>query len=329
MSTYLAGDIGGTKTRLSIFENRKDELVCLSTQKFSSNAYPGFLSLLNEFMAAKGFPRIDAACFGAPGPAVNGRIQATNLPWEMNESHIQTAFGIPKVRLVNDLYSTAAAIPFFPAHKIHNLYKGTPCIDAERRAVIVAPGTGLGQAFLKTENGSLWICPSEGGHSDLAPTSQLEMELFQYLNRQYAHVSYERVLSGPGLVNVYNFLRDSGYGEETEDLRTRLDKEDKPAVIGSTGLTGEFKLCAKALDLFVSILGSHAGNLALTFSVNDAVYLGGGIPPKIIDKLKDGRLVRSFLNKGRLSESVSGTAINVILDDHAAIFGAAHLASRL
>ena len=329
MNKYLAGDIGGTKVRLSIFEKERDELVCRTTRRFSSHAYPGFLSLLQEFMELEGFPKVDAACFGAPGPAANGQIKATNLPWDLCENHISTTFGIPKVRLVNDLYSTAAAIPFFPAHKIQNLYAGTPCHEPERRAVIVAPGTGLGQAFLKTENNHLWICPSEGGHSDLAPTNPLEVELFQYLNREYEHVSYERVLSGPGLVNVYMFLRDCGYGEEPDELKARLEKEDKAAVIGSTGLKGEFRLCSKALDLFVSLLGSHAGNLALTFSVNDAVYLGGGIPPKIIEKLRDGRMVKSFLNKGRLSESVSGTAINVILDDHAAIFGAAHLAARL
>ncbi len=331
MSKYLAGDIGGTKTRLSIFSTVRDELVCDSTQRFSSNAYPGFLSLLQEFLASEGFPEIDAACFGAPGPAVNGEITATNLPWSINEMHISTTFGIPKVRLVNDLYSTAAAIPFFPANKIERLYHGTPCTDRERRSVIVAPGTGLGQAFLKVDQdtGDLWICPSEGGHSDLAPTSPIEVELFQYLNRDYPHVSYERVLSGPGLVNVYRFLRDCGYGDEPAELAARLEREDKAAVIGSTGLTGEYRLCSRALDLFVSLLGSHAGNLALTFSVNEAVYLGGGIPPKIIEKLKDGRMVKSFLNKGRLSESIRGTAINVILDDHAAIFGAAHLAARL
>lgn len=330
MSVYLAGDIGGTKTRLSVFEKTGPTLTCRVTHKFSSQAYPGFLSLMHEFMALIGPTEFEAACFGAPGPAVDGEIKATNLPWSLNEIHIGTTFGIPKVKLVNDLYATAAAIPFFPADKIRNLYRGTPPAEKEHRAVILAPGTGLGQAFLKTMEGeALWICPSEGGHADLAPTSPLEVELFEYLNRDYPHVSYERVLSGPGLVNVYRFLRDSGYGDEPPELTARLKKQDKAAVIGSTGLTGEFELTAKALDLFVSILGSHAGNLALTFSVNDAVYLGGGIPPKIIDKLIDGRMVRAFLNKGRLSEAVSGTSINVILDDHAAMFGAANLAARL
>lgn len=325
----MAGDIGGTKTRLSIFEKSEGKLVCRETQKFSSQAYPGFLSLMQEFNDLTGNLKFEAACFGAPGPVINREVDATNLPWSLSEPHISTTCHIPKVRLVNDLYATAAAIPYFPPEKIRNLYQGTPPNEPERRSVIVAPGTGLGQAFLKTLNGDLWICPSEGGHSDLAPTSPLEVELYQYLNLDYPHVSYERVLSGPGLVNVYRFLKDTGHGEEPPELHSRLEKEDKAAVIGTTGMSGEYELCSKALDLFVSLLGSHAGNLALTFSVNDAVYLGGGIPPKIIDKLVDGRMVRSFLNKGRLSEAVSGTSINVILDDHAAIFGAANLAMRL
>lgn len=329
MRHYLAGDIGGTKTRLSIFENSKSGLVCCETKKFSSQAYPNFISLFEEFQNMTGCQEFEAACLGAPGPVINGEVNATNLPWSLSETHISEICRIPKVLLVNDLYATAAAIPYFPREKIRNLYRGTPPMETERRSVIVAPGTGLGQAFFKTVEGDLWICPSEGGHSDLAPTTPLEVELYQYLSLDYKHVSYERVLSGLGLVNVYRFLKSAGYGEEPPELSARLSTEDKAAVIGDSGIKGEFELCSKALDLFVSLLGSHAGNLALAFGVNDAVYLGGGIPPKIIDKLMDGQLVQSFLNKGRLSEAVSGTSINVILDDHAAIFGAANLALRL
>lgn len=326
MSKILAGDIGGTKVRLSEFDPEKNELHEIF--QFVSKDYSDFSILLKEFEERCGIPRFDAACFGVPGPVVNGEVQATNLPWLLNEKDLQEKLEIPRVTLVNDLYSTAAAIPHFPKEKILNLYQGTPPVEKERRSVIVAPGTGLGQAFMRVYGEDLWICPSEGGHSDLAPTSPIEVELYQYLNKFYEHVSYERVLSGPGLINCYDFLKNSGYGQEPEELKKRFQDTDPAAVIGQAGLNNEFELCSRALDLFVALLGSHSGNLALAFNVNEAVYLGGGIPPKIIQKLKDGPLVKSFLNKGRLSKAISGTSINVILDDHAAIFGAGIIAAR-
>jgi len=230
--------------------------------------------------------------------------------------------------LVNDLVATTAAVPFIRDDDLLVLHQGDEPSSPSTCGVL-APGTGLGQAFLFYETGHYHVLPSEGGHADFAPVTDLEIELLKYLSTKFEHVSYERVLSGPGLVNIYNFLKDTGHAQEPAELRQQVQGEDAAAVISSNAQAGEHEICVKALDLFVSVLGAQAGNLALTLVTTGGIYLGGGIPPKICEKLADGTLLSAFLSKGRLSDFVKKVPLYVIRDDHAALLGAASLAAKL
>lgn len=323
---FLAGDVGGTKTRLAIFTAEKGKLTRKETEQYKSNAFPNLEAIIQEFLG-KHPTKINNACFGVPGPVVNGTVKITNLPWQLSEKEIAKTVGFKTVKLVNDLVATAAAIPHFQPADLHVLYEG----ESERDksvAAVVAPGTGLGQAMLYRTDKKTYVLPSEGGHACYAPASELEIELLLYLKRKYGIVVNERVMCGPGLYNIYEFLRESGYGEEPAELKEMFTKEDPAAVISKTGLAGQYDLCSRALDLFSSILGSHAGDMVLTLMATGGVYLGGGIPPKIISKLSEGGTVQAFLNK-KLANVVKATPLYVIKDDFAALMGAAHLASEL
>jgi glucokinase len=198
----------------------------------------------------------------------------------------------------------------------------------EERYVILAPGTGLGQAFLVIHEGNVFTFPSEGGHVDFAPTSDLQIKLLNYLLGRFPRVSYERVLSGPGLENIYDFLRDTVFHGEPEELKERFHLGDRAKVISQAGLEGTHAIAVEALNVFTNILGAYAGNLALTFRANRGVFLGGGIPPKLIDKLKQGEAVKAFLKKERMADLVAAIPLRVIMDDHAALLGAASIAAR-
>ncbi len=325
----LAGDIGGTKTRLCLFERQGQKLSRTTTETYVSSDFPHVADILHLFLR-KQKVQVEKACLGVPGPVVDGTTQTTNLPWIISEAEIREALQIESVRLVNDLAAVAAAIPHLDEKDLLVLHGGTrtPAASAKTYAVL-APGTGLGQAFLYTEGGRSVVLPSEGGHADFAPTSREETELFQFLQAEYGRVSYERVLSGPGLENIYRFLKESGYADEPPELAEEL-KESVPAVvISSAALANKYKLCVKALDMFASILGAQAGNLALTFLTAGGVYLGGGIPPKICKKLSDGTTKNSYLAKCRLASLVENTPLYIIRDEHTALLGSAHLASEL
>lgn len=324
----LACDVGGTKVRLAIYARRDEKLERHQTETYSSSHHRSLEEIIEIFLN-KHELQIDKACFGVPGPVVNGVAKTTNLLWKISEEQLSKTLGISRVRLMNDLAVTTAAIPHFSTDDLLTLHEGK-LIEGDRKIFgIVAPGTGLGQGILFVHSGEEHVLASEGGHVDFAPTNALEMELLNYLNRRFKHVSYERVVSGPGLVNIYQFLKEEkGYAEPAQ-LSQRLRDEDAAAVISQTGQAGEYEICVKALDMFVSVLGAQAGNLALTLMATGGVYLGGGIPPKICEKLKDGTIIKSFLNKGRLSYLVEQTPLYVIRDDYAALLGAASIASKL
>jgi glucokinase len=272
---------------------------------------------------------VRGACFGAPGPVVAHEVIPTNLDWKVTEDQIRAALGIDSVKLVNDLEATAAAVPHLDPGQTLTLHEGCPHQHAQRRYVILAPGTGLGQAFLVVAGGEPMIFASEGGHADFAPTSPQQVDLLRYLSGRFPRVSYEHVLSGPGLENIYDFLRDTVYLEEPAVLAERLGREDRARVISEAGLGREFPICTQAVDLFAVILGAQAGNLALGFVAHDGVFLGGGIPPKMRQKLREGPTVEAFLKKEKMADLVSRIPLRVILDDHAALLGAASIAARI
>ncbi|RIL12440.1 MAG: glucokinase [Proteobacteria bacterium] len=322
----LAGDAGGTKTRIALYDNSGGRFTCLKMEQYPSGEFSRFEDILSAFSSQHG-AAAKAACFGVPGPVVAGQAKTTNLPWVLSENSIAKALNIPQVKLVNDLLATAAAVPHLSEQDLETLHAGTPLREPSHIGIL-APGTGLGQGFLFYIDGRYHPMASEGGHADFAPNSELEIELLRFLRRTYLHVSYERILCGSGLINIYNFLKDYGYAKESPTIAERISKEHPPAVIASAGMSGEDELCSKALEMFVTILGAVAGNIVISNLTIGGVYLGGGIPPKILPRLRSDDVVDSYTAKGRFSDLVKAVPLKVIKDDRAAVLGAASIAAQ-
>ena len=319
----LAGDIGGTKTDLAVFSPEAGLRAPLAGATFPSARYPSLEALMREFLSQVDV-KVERASFGVAGPVVAGRATITNLPWVMDEEQLQAALHLSSVRLLNDLNAIAHAVPFLEPADLHTLNEGQPAPDGN--IAVVAPGTGLGEAFLTWDGSRYRPHASEGGHADFAPTNPLEIELLRYLHDRFEHVSYERVCSGRGLPNIYAFLKDSGYADEPAWLAEQLAVADDPTpVIVNTALNNErpCELCIATLDTFVSILGAEAGNLALKVLASGGVYLGGGIPPRILPALEKGQFMQAFQRKGRLSDLLARIPVYVILNPKIALLGAA------
>ncbi len=269
---------------------------------------------------------IATACFGVAGPVVSGTAVATNLPWRVSVKTLQKTFSFKRVSLINDLVANACGIELLKPADFAVLNRGEKTVG--NRAILSA-GTGLGAAILFW-NGSQYVpSPSEGGHVEFGPRNRLDLDLLHYLFERFGHVSYERVLSGSGLFNIYEFLRERYSGTEPAWLRKRLEGEEPAAVITETARMKKNRLCSAALDLFVSIYGSAAGNLALVAMASGGMYLGGGIAPKIIWKLKNGAFMRAFRDKGRLAPLIGRIPVKVVMNDRTALLGAALQASRM
>lgn len=325
--SIIAGDVGGTKTRLALYSDNTGKLERGDFEQFESAKFKSLEDIIDGFLKRhNASPK--KACFGIPGPVINGTVKVTNLPWSLSETEISNKLAIPKVKLVNDLVATAAAIPYFSDADRVVLHQGKK-VDGDCVSVVIAPGTGMGQAILVSQNGKHSTLASEGGHANFAPTNKLEFELFNYLEKKYGHVSVERVLCGPGLVNIYDFLRDTGFASEPPELKERMSKEVPAAVITTSAQEGKYELCVKALDMFVQMLGAHASNVMITVLATGGVYLGGGVPPRILKKLTDGSIVAPYIAKGKMKAQVESTPLYVIKDDHAALTGAAHIADQL
>ena len=322
----LAGDIGGTKTNLGLFLKGKERPVPKVIETFSSQSAPDLEHIIRQFLEIHPVP-VTHACFGIAGPVVNGKSKTTNLPWNISEDRIKKQFNFDHVKLVNDLAATAMAIhllkkdEFFPLNQADSI--------KDRNLALISPGTGLGKAMLIYQNGRYLPVPSEGGHADFAPNSETETELWRYLHQRYGHVSIERVVSGSGLVNIYNWLKDSGRLTEPDWLKQKLKKMDPAKVITEIALASKDSGCVEALNMFVSIFGAVAGNLALTNMTTGGVYLGGGIPPKILSKLEEGIFMKAFTNKGRFKTFLEQIPVKVILNDKAALIGAAYCATMV
>jgi glucokinase len=325
----LAGDIGGTKTRLALFEQEDGRLQRRVVKTYRSADYAEFEETLQAFLDETR-ASVERACLGAPGPVIRGVVETTNLPWQISSENLARFLKLPAVVLVNDLVATAAAIPCLADDDVRTIHPGAGASerreDREQRCVVLAPGTGLGQAFLILRGDNATLHPSEGGHVDFAPTSEIQIELLRYLQKRFHRVSFERVLSGPGFENIYDFLKEAAGREEPPELARRFEKDSRARAVSEAGVRGEFPIAREAVDLFVTILGAHAGNLALMYRANGGVYLGGGIPPKILPRLESGPAVEAFLDKDRMTDVVRDIPLRVILDDHAALLGAASIA---
>jgi glucokinase len=315
----LAGDIGGTKTYLAIYA-LESGLTPRTQATFRSAGYPSLEAVIAEFLAVEGMA-LDRAVFGVAGPVVEGRVSTTNLPWTISEATLQQELGLREARLLNDLEATAYGVPHLAPTDLFTLNEAEPGGGAK---VVLAPGTGLGEAVLCLQDGHFHVIPSEGGHADFAPTNLFEIRLLRYLMGKFGHVSFERVCSGSGMPNIYAYLKKQRFAEESPEMRKALRKAADPTpIIVQKAMAGECELSIATLNAFVSILGAEAGNLALKVMATGGVYLGGGIPPKILPKLKDGTFMAAFVNKGRFAEMLARIPVYVILNDRTALLGAA------
>ena len=322
----IAGDIGGTKTNVALFEvgdGRVGEP--LAQQSYPSARFDSLEDILRDFVRRHPQARITHACFGVAGPVVRGHVDATNLTWEVFDYKLAEAVGLPSVRLINDLEATAYGIGELGPEQLYTLNEG----EGERTGhrALIAAGTGLGMAAIYFDGAAYHPMPSEGGHVDFAPRDEREYEMLAYLREKIGgRVSYERVLSGMGIQNIYSFLRDRGHGEEPAWLAEEIRAGDPTAAISRAALAGKSELAATALDIFVELYGAMAGNLALLLKSVGGLYVGGGIAPKIMPKLTDGTFMRNYEDKGRMSGLVKSIPVRVILDDKTALYGAARCA---
>ncbi len=315
----LAGDIGGTKTNLGLFVRGEDRPAMLLMESYSSTHAAGLSELISRFLEAH--PQsISSACFGIAGPVIDDRSKATNLPWEVSEAEIKRKFGWESVRLINDLEATALAVPLLQDQELHTL-NATPA--ASGNIGLIAPGTGLGVSFLVNVDGTFRALASEGGHVDFAPKNEDEVALWRHLRESEDHVSVERFASGPGISAIYSWLKKRDPHEEPAWFVEKMKLDDPPAVISEAALVERLEPCIKTLKLFVSILGAVAGNLALTGMTTGGMYIGGGIVPRILPILEESNFMKAFTDKGRFRELLSGIPVHVILNDKAALLGAA------
>lgn len=319
----LAGDIGGTKTNLAIFSVVGDTLTLERNLRYASAAYPGLNTIIREFLEAEKRP-ILAACFGVPGPVKNGRAKPTNLSWGVDAEAIVVEFGITYVSVLNDLAANAYGISQLSPSDFAVIQEGDPLAEGNR--CVVSPGTGLGEAglFWDGRRYHVWAC--EGGHTDFGPRNELEIAMLEYLIKQYGHVSYERIASGMGIENIYKFLRDTGRGKESPKIAQEIETGEAGVVISKHADAGDCAMCVQTIEIFLGCLGAEAGNMALKAMATGGVYLGGGIPTKMIDRLKGVGFIHAFNDKGRLSALMESMPVKVIMNDQAALLGAARYA---
>lgn len=319
-SVLLAGDIGGTKTELAVYPLDGDARQPLKKNRYPSGEYRSLADVISEFLSDQPFT-LKRASFGVAGPVVSGVAKITNLPWSLETAALEEALGIP-VTLINDMDAIADMVAHIDPRDRIVLHPGEPVEKGARG--IIAPGTGLGEGFLVWAEGRYQSYGTEGGHTDFAPRGELQVALLSYLQSRYAHVSYERVCSGIGIPNLYAFLRDGVHLEEPAWLKEALEKAKDPTpVIVQAGLAGGCTICEATLDLFLSILGSEAGNLALKLLATGGIYLAGGIPRRILPWLQKPEFYQAFINKGRFSEILSRIPLCVVVNPDAALIGAA------
>ncbi|MGH9321257.1 MAG: glucokinase [Vicinamibacteria bacterium] len=319
----LAGDAGGTNTRLALCRVHGLRVELLDFERYPSANYENLAHIVREFAGTRRLS-VEKGCFGVAGPVADGRSRISNLEWEVVAEELAEVLGLPEVHLVNDVEAQAWGVASLVPRDFVVMNSGDP--DAAGNQALIAAGTGLGEAGLHLEANGYRPFASEGGHEDFAPRNETETALLLYLLQEYSHVSYERVLSGPGLHNVYRFLRDTGREEEPRWLSEEMRGADPPPIISRLALErGGPAIAARALDLFTSIYGAEASNLGLKLLATGGIFVGGGIAPRILPKLQDGLFMKSFVQKGRMSELVAKMPVKVIVNEFCALYGAARL----
>jgi len=322
----LAGDVGGTKTILGLFKTAGRRLSVAREEVFASQEFPSFESIVEEFLG-RGRCKLQALSVGVAGPVVDGRSQIVNLRWPVDRRRLGRELGVDRVTVLNDLEATAWGVPELSARKMLNL---TPRLRGRPgNAALIAAGTGLGMAILLWDGERFHPSASEGGHQEFGPRDDLEIALLRYMRRRHGRVSTERLAAGPGFSAIYQFLTENGWGSSSREMSRRLARaEDPNAEISRAGLDGEDPLAEKTMQMFVSMYGAAAGNLALVAKATAGVYVGGGIAPKILARLKTGEFLTAFRDKGRLTPLLEKIPVRVILEPRTALLGAAAHAAR-
>lgn len=322
----LAGDVGGTSARLALFEIRDGLLVALAEESYPSRGFADLASIVSAFLA-KQEEHPERACFGIAGPVRGGRVRTPNLPWVVDAGELARATGIGQVALINDLEANAHGIAMLGPEDFLNIQQGDP--DPVGNQAVMSAGTGLGEAGLIWDGGRHRPFACEGGHCDLAPRDALEAELLACLRTRFGHVSYERVLSGPGLLGIFRFFVESGRGTPAAEVIAAMRDQDPPGVVAQAALRGQCEVCRQALDRFVSFYGAEAGNLALKLMATGGVFVGGGIAPRIAPAMTAGGFLEAFLDKGRMRPILEAMPLRIILNPGTALLGAARCAASL
>lgn len=317
----LAGDIGGTKTLLAVLEQRPGGgLDVLTRQRYESARYPGLAPIVRDFLGRTDVPDLARAGFGVAGPVVERRSRVTNLPWQIDADLLAGELGLQSVALVNDFAAVGLGLQVLGPADLEVLQQNDR--DPAGPIALIGAGTGLGEAvLLPTPTGPRFVA-SEGGHCDLAPRNELEIALLRFLLRRHHRVSYERIVSGPGLVTAYQFVVAEGLAPELSDTRERMAAEDPGAVIGARALAGDDPACVRAVDIFVDLYGAEAGNLALKVLPTGGLFVAGGIASKLLPRLRDGRFLAAFGDKGRLSPLLREMFVAVVKNTDVGLLGA-------
>ncbi len=320
----LAGDIGGTNARLAYFEPQNGHFKLVSEKVFPSREHRELGEIVCRFLDDSA-ARPEAACFGIAGPVRNGRVETSNLPWVIEQARLAQQIHLPATLLINDLEASAWGIGALSKGDLVVLNQGSGTVLGNQ--AVIAPGTGLGEAGLFWDGSHHLVFACEGGHTDFAPQGDLQIELLRFLTLRFGHVSYERILSGPGLVSVYEFLRETEGGKESEQMAAAIRAGDPAAAISVAALNGTDALAEKALDLWIAVYGAEASNLALKVMSTGGIFLAGGISPKILPKLKGPMFMQAFLDKGRMRGLIESMPVHVVTNEKAGLLGAARCAA--
>jgi glucokinase len=317
----LAGEIGATHARLAAFETEGNRLQRVVEKIYMSQQHDGLAGILAHFIKTEGIP-VHSACLGVAGPVRGGRSKISNLPWVIDAREVAKQLRLNSVGLLNDLEAYAYGIDGLDSADFISLSEGSE--DAEGNRAVISAKTGLGMAGLYWDGFRHHPFACEGGHADFAPRNDLQMELLAYLQKKYGRISCERILSGPGIKNIYDFLRDTNKAEEPEWLRTEMAAApDPPALISQTALEGKAAICDQALTIFVSVFGAETGNCALHYMTTGGIFIGGSIAAKIVPKMKDPVFLESFLDKGRMEAILKDMPVKIVANDDCGLIGAA------
>ena len=321
-SIVLAGDIGATKSNLALFKVEGGNVASLQEAQYKSQEYKNIIELTNTFI--KNIPLPDSICFGVAGPVLNGHAKLSNIMWEIDSNELSNHFGVKNVQLINDLEATAYGLAMLTEKDIAEIHKGNDA--AVGNAAVIAPGTGLGEAGLYWDGNYYHPFATEGGHCDFAPRNQFDFELYNFLQKKFGHVSWERLVCGPGIVNIYDFLRDEKKREEPEWLKEKYKNGDAAAVISQHVKQSE--ICKETMQLFIRYLAYESANLVLKLKATGGLFIGGGIAPQIVSLFENNVFYSSFCQSGRLNYLLEKVPVKIILNTKTALLGAAYYGAK-